>query len=142
MAHLGKGPNNNVSTILYNNYLSSLCESFKFDILFQSDFFHECCIFCSDDAPSSATENVGLVTIPVAPPPTLVNPDKPVAMASAPTHINSASLLTKQKLLQSIQAKEQQKMLEQAISQQLGVSVSSVSSDLLQALKSMSPVSD
>ena len=72
------------------------------------------------DVPSSAEHIANLVSIPVAPPPTLVNPDKPVAMASAPTHVNSTSALTKQKLLQTIQMKEQQKFLEQAISHQLG----------------------
>lgn len=92
------------------------------------------------EPPPSATESVAsLVTIPVAPPPTLVNPDKPVAMASAPTHVNSTSALTKQKLLQTIQMKEQQKLLEQAISQQLG---GSVSSDILQALKNISPMTE
>ena len=77
-----------------------------------------------------------LTTIPVAPPATLVNPDKPVAMASAPAHISTASALTKQKLLQTIQMKEQQKLLEQTIAQQLGQSPEI----LAQALKSMIPV--
>jgi hypothetical protein len=77
-----------------------------------------------------------LTTIPVAPPANLVNPDKPVAMASAPAHINTASALTKQKLLQTIQMKEQQKLLEQTIAQQLGQSPEI----LAQALK-MIPVS-
>lgn len=77
-----------------------------------------------------------LTTIPVAPPANLVNPNKPVAMASAPAHINTASALTKQKLLQTIQMKEQQKLLEQTIAQQLGQSPEI----LAQALKNMVPV--
>ena len=92
------------------------------------------------DVPSSAENIANLVSIPVAPPPTLVNPDKPVAMASAPTHVNSTSALTKQKLLQTIQMKEQQKFLEQAISHQLGGGMTS-SELLAQALKNISPVS-
>ncbi len=36
-------------------------------------------------------------------------------MASAPSHISNASMLTKQKLLQSIQVKEHQKLLEQQL---------------------------
>ena len=90
-------------------------------------------------APPSSGEDSGrvvLTTIPVAPPANLVNPDKPVAMASAPAHINTASALTKQKLLQTIQMKEQQKLLEQTIAQQLGQSPEI----LAQALK-MIPVS-
>lgn len=91
-------------------------------------------------APPSAGDDAGgrvvLTTIPVAPPANLVNPDKPVAMASAPAHINTASALTKQKLLQTIQMKEQQKLLEQTIAQQLGQSPEI----LAQALK-MIPVS-
>ncbi|XP_064396841.1 cyclic AMP-dependent transcription factor ATF-2-like [Halichondria panicea] len=98
----------------------------------------------SIDAFSSAENIANLVTIPVAPPPTLVNPDKPVAMASAPTHVNSTSALTKQKLLQTIQMKEQQKLLEQAISQQLGGSGGGMTSSelLAQALKNISPMSE
>ena len=80
---------------------------------------------------------VGTATIPVAPPPNLVNPDKPVAMASAPAHISTATALTKQKLLQNIQMKEQQKFLEQTIAQQFGQSPEI----LAQALKSIIPVS-
>ena len=74
--------------------------------------------------------------IPVAPPANLVNPDKPVAMATAPAHISTASASTKQKLLQNIQMKEQQKILEQTIAQQLGQSPEI----LAQALKNMIPV--
>ena len=84
--------------------------------------------------PLPRVTSVVTTTIPVAPPPSLVNPDKPVAMASAPAHVSTASALTKQKLLQNIQMKEQQKILEQALSQQLG------SQELLaQALKSLMP---
>ena len=91
--------------------------------------------------PGTSTQSVvSMVQVPVAPPPTLVNPDKHVAMASAPTHLNSTTALTKQKLLQTIQMKEQQKMLEQALSQHLG---GGTASELLaQALKNISPVSD
>ena len=64
--------------------------------------------------------SVATATIPVAPPASLINPDKPVAMASAPAHVSTASALTKQKLLQNIHMKEQQKLLEQVLSQQLG----------------------
>lgn len=84
--------------------------------------------------PLPRVSSVVTTTIPVAPPPSLVNPDKPVAMASAPAHVSTASALTKQKLLQNIQMKEQQKILEQALTQQLG------SQELLaQALKSLMP---
>ena len=93
--------------------------------------------------PATATEAAGeesgrvvVATIPVAPPANLVNPDKPVAMATAPAHISTASALTKQKLLQTIQMKEQQKLLEQTIAQQLGQSPEM----LAQALKNMIPV--
>ncbi len=91
------------------------------------------------DAPLPGDIGSTLVTIPVAPPPTLINPDKPVAMASAPTHVNPTSALTKQKLRQTIQLKEQQKLLEQAISQQLSGSMTN-SELLAQALKHISPV--
>lgn len=85
--------------------------------------------------PLPRVSSVATTTIPVAPPPSLINPDKPVAMASAPAHVSTASALTKQKLLQNIQMKEQQKMLEQALTQQL-----SGSPELLaQALKSIMP---
>ncbi len=80
---------------------------------------------------------VVVATIPVAPPANLVNPDKPVAMATAPAHISTASALTKQKLLQTIHMKEQQRLLEQTIAHQLGHSPEA----LAQALKSMIPVS-
>lgn len=76
-----------------------------------------------------------VTTIPVAPPASLINPDKPVAMATAPAHVSTASALTKQKLLQNIQMKEQQKIIEQALSQQLGGS----NELLAQALKSIIP---
>lgn len=79
-----------------------------------------------------------MASIPVAPPATLVNPDKPVPMASAPAHISTTSALTKQKLLQTIQMKEQQKLLEQTITQQLGQSPDMLAQ--LQALKNMMPV--
>ncbi len=92
------------------------------------------------DSPLAVDIGSSLVTIPVAPPHTLVNPDKPIAMASAPTHVNPTSALTKQKLRQTIQLKEQQKLLEQAITQQLGGSMTS-SELLAQALKHISPVS-
>lgn len=95
----------------------------------------------SADTPSSAAADessgrVVVMTIPVAPPANLVNPDKPVPMATAPAHISTASALTKQKLLQTIQMKEQQKLLEQTIAQQLGQSPEM----LAQALKTMIPV--
>lgn len=98
------------------------------------------CALCKVDSPSEVTtdESGGRVvaTIPVAPPATLVNPDKPVPMASAPAHISTTSALTKQKLLQTIHMKEQQKLLEQTIAQQLGQSPEI----LAQALKTMIPV--
>ena len=90
-------------------------------------------------ASGSADENGGrvvLATIPVAPPANLVNPDQKVAMATVPAHISTASALTKQKLLQTIQLKEQQKLLEQTIAQQLGQSPEMFA----QALKNMMPV--
>lgn len=87
-------------------------------------------------AGSDATSRVVVTTIPVAPPANLVNPDRPVPMATVPAHINTASALTKQKLLQTIQMKEQQKLLEQTIAQQLGQSPEI----LAQALKNMIPV--
>lgn len=87
---------------------------------------------------SDDTSRVVVTAIPVAPPANLVNPDKPVPMASAPAHINTASALTKQKLLQTIQMKEQQKILEQTIAQQLGQSPEI----LAQALKNMMPMSE
>lgn len=86
--------------------------------------------------PLPRVSSVVTTTIPVAPPPSLVNPDKPVAMASAPAHVSTASALTKQKLLQNIQMKEQQKILEQALSQQLGAGSQEL---LAQALKSIIP---
>jgi len=86
---------------------------------------------------SSEEGRGNLAAIPVAPPATLVNPDQPVPMATVPAHINTASALTKQKLLQTIQMKEQQKFLEQNIARQLGTS----SEILAQALKNMIPVS-
>lgn len=86
--------------------------------------------------PLPRVSNVATTTIPVAPPASLINPDKPVAMASAPAHVSTASALTKQKLLQNIQMKEQQKLIEQALTQQLG----SGSQELLaQALKNIIP---
>lgn len=78
-----------------------------------------------------------MASIPVAPPATLVNPDKPIPMATVPAHINTASALTKQKLLQTIQMKEQQRLLEQSIARQLGVGQPEL---LAQALKNMMPV--
>ncbi len=57
-------------------------------------------------------------------------------MASAPPHVSNASVLTKQKLLQSIQVKEQQKLFEQ----QLGLTPSSQEL-LAQALKNAIAVS-
>ena len=90
----------------------------------------------SSDSTDDNNGRVMLTTIPVAPPANLVNPDKPVAMATAPAHISTASALTKQKLLQTIQMKEQQKLLEQTIAQQLGQSPESFA----QALKNMIPV--
>lgn len=58
-------------------------------------------------------------------------------MASAPAHVSTASALTKQKLLQNIQMKEQQKLLENVLTQQLG---SGSSHELLaQALKNIIP---
>lgn len=77
-------------------------------------------------------------TIPVAPPPNLANPDRPVPMATAPAHISTATALTKQKLLQNIQLKEQQKLLELHVVQQL----QSSPEILVQALKNITPVSD
>lgn len=91
----------------------------------------------SSDSTDDNNGRVMLTTIPVAPPANLVNPDKPVAMATAPAHISTASALTKQKLLQTIQMKEQQKLLEQTIAQQLGQSPESFA----QALKNMIPES-
>lgn len=93
------------------------------------------------DAPTSSggdksSGRVVMTTIPVAPPANLVNPDKPVAMATAPAHISTTSALTKQKLLQTIQMKEQQKLLEQTIAQQLGQSPEI----LAQAIKNIIPV--
>lgn len=85
---------------------------------------------------NETSSRVVLTAIPVAPPANLVNPDKPVAMATAPAHISTASALTKQKLLQTIQMKEQQKLLEQTIAQQLGQSPEI----LAQAFKSIIPV--
>ena len=86
--------------------------------------------------PLPRVSSVATTTIPVAPPASLINPDKPVAMASAPAHVSTASALTKQKLLQNIQMKEHQKLIEQALSQQLG----SGSQELLaQALKNIIP---
>lgn len=90
----------------------------------------------STGASSDDAGRVVVATIPVAPPANLVNPDKPVAMATAPAHISTASALTKQKLLQTIQMKEQQKLLEQTIAQQLGQSPEV----LAQALKNVIPV--
>lgn len=87
--------------------------------------------------PLPRVSSVATATIPVAPPASLINPDKPVAMASAPAHVSTASALTKQKLLQNIQMKEQQKLLENVLNQQLG---SSSSHELLaQALKNFIP---
>ncbi|XP_019849658.1 PREDICTED: cyclic AMP-dependent transcription factor ATF-2-like isoform X2 [Amphimedon queenslandica] len=43
--------------------------------------------------------------IPVAPPPSLANPQKAVPLATVPAHIGTATALTKQKLLASIQNK-------------------------------------
>ena len=108
-------------------------------------------ISCAEEKPPKVTEvvaqtvveplprvsSVATATIPVAPPASLINPDKPVAMASAPAHVSTASALTKQKLLQNIQMKEQQKFLENVLSQQLG---GSSSHELLaQALKNIIP---
>ena len=108
-------------------------------------------ISCAEEKPPKVTEvvaqtvveplprvsSVATATIPVAPPASLINPDKPVAMASAPAHVSTASALTKQKLLQNIQMKEQQKLLENVLSQQLG---GSSSHELLaQALKNFIP---
>lgn len=87
---------------------------------------------------NETSSRVVLTAIPVAPPANLVNPDKPVAMATAPAHISTASALTKQKLLQTIQMKEQQKLLEQTIAQQLGQSPEI----LAQAFKSIIPSSE
>ena len=103
-----------------------------------------CVVSCgafADDASSVGSEEslrVGAPTIPVAPPATLVNPDKPVPMATVPAHINTVSALTKQKLLHTIlvQKKEQQKLLEQTIAHQLGQPPEL----LAQALKSILPV--
>ena len=87
--------------------------------------------------PLPRVSSVATTTIPVAPPASLINPDKPVAMASAPAHVSTASALTKQKLLQTIQMKEQQKLLENVLSQGLG---SGSSHELLaQALKNFIP---
>lgn len=87
--------------------------------------------------PLPRVSSVATTTIPVAPPASLINPDKPVAMASAPAHVSTASALTKQKLLQNIQMKEQQKLLENVLTQQLG---SGSSHELLaQALKNIIP---
>lgn len=85
--------------------------------------------------PLPRVSSVATATIPVAPPASLINPDKPVAMASAPAHVSTASALTKQKLLQNIQMKEQQKLLEQVLTQQFGGSQEL----LTQALKSVIP---
>ncbi len=93
---------------------------------------------CVGSPRSSEDSRGGLATIPVAPPANLVNPDKPVPMATVPAHINTASALTKQKLLQTIQMKEQQKLLEQTIARQLGVS--GQQELLAQAIKNMIPV--
>ena len=86
--------------------------------------------------PLPRVSSVATTTIPVAPPASLINPDKPVAMASAPAHVSTASALTKQKLLQNIQMKEQQKLIEQALTQQLGSSSQEL---LAQALKNIIP---
>lgn len=58
-------------------------------------------------------------------------------MASAPPHVSNASLLTKQKLLQSIQVKEQQRLLEQ----HLGTTTNAAQEILAQALKNAMAVS-
>ena len=59
-------------------------------------------------------------------------------MATAPAHVSTASALTKQKLLQNIQMKEQQKIIEQALSQH-GLSQLGGQELLAQALKSIMP---
>lgn len=109
----------------------------KSEFLISKCYFNFNSIASDTEISRDETSTKGASTaIPVAPPANLVNPDKPVAMATAPAHISTASASTKQKLLQNIQMKEQQKLLEQTIAQQLGQSPEI----LAQALKNMIPV--
>lgn len=45
-------------------------------------------------------------SVPVAPPPSLVNPQKSVPMATVPAHVSNATAFTKQKLLETIHNKQ------------------------------------
>ncbi len=115
---------------------------FKHNLLFFNDFPNSLIVSTSPlaTAGEDGEPRVVLTTIPVAPPANLINPDKPVAMATVPAHISTASASTKQKLLQAIQMKEQQRFLEQTIAQQLGQSLGQSPEFLAQALKNMIPV--
>jgi hypothetical protein len=63
-------------------------------------------------AMATVTSTVTISSIPMAAPPAVANPDKHVPMATAPAHMTTTSDATKQKILQTIQMKEQQKLLE------------------------------
>lgn len=89
-------------------------------------------------ASASTSTNISSVTItsiPMAPPPSVANPDKPVPMATPPAHMSTTSALTKQKLLQNIQMKEQQKLIEAQLVNMASQPLTSP--DILTALRAM-----
>jgi hypothetical protein len=84
---------------------------------------------------TTGTSTITIAGISMAPPPSVANPDKPVPMATAPPHMTTASVFTKQKLLANIQLKEQQKYLEAQIASMANQQLNSP--DLLSALKAI-----
>ncbi|CAI8057498.1 Cyclic AMP-dependent transcription factor ATF-2 [Geodia barretti] len=77
---------------------------------------------------TTGTSTITIAGISMAPPPSVANPDKPVPMATAPPHMTTASVFTKQ-------LKEQQKYLEAQIASMANQQLNSP--DLLSALKAI-----
>jgi cyclic AMP-dependent transcription factor ATF-2 len=84
---------------------------------------------------TSTSTHLSIASIPMAPPPGVANPDRPVPMATPPAHMNTTSAVTKQKLLQNIQMKEQQRVIEAQLVQLSNVNMTSP--EILNALKAM-----